>query len=124
VTGLRWTQAQVDAARARAGVPKPRASRSKYGSVREDGCDSRREARRWRELRLLLRTGELVWLARQVSFSLPGETEYRADFVYQVAGGGMVVEDVKSPVTRRLPAYRIKARQMRAIHGIEVREVE
>jgi hypothetical protein len=104
--------------------PAPASRPSKYGATREGDFDSRREARRYRELRLLLRAGEVVWLARQVAFALPGETEYRADFVYRTAGGELVVEDVKSPPTRTLPAYRIKVRQMQAIHGITVREVE
>jgi hypothetical protein len=91
----------------------------------EDGVthDSKKEARRWRELRLLLRAGELVWLARQVRFALPGETEYWADFAYRTSDGRFVVEDVKSEATRKLPVYRLKKRQMLAIHSIEIVEL-
>jgi hypothetical protein len=38
-------------------------------------------------------------------------------------GGGRVVEDVKSPVTRRLPVYRLKRRLLAALYGIVIREV-
>lgn len=136
---VRWTEEELAArglgarvrdqtARRRApspAVPRPApVSRpSKYGAEREGEFDSRREAKRYRELRLLLRAGEIVWLARQVAFALPGKTEYRADFVYRTAGGALVVEDVKSPPTRTLAAYRIKVRQMQAVHGITVQEV-
>jgi len=34
-----------------------------------------------------------------------------------------VIEDVKSPVTRKLPAYRLKKRLMLACHGITIVEV-
>ena len=85
--------------------------------------DSKKEERRWRELGVLLRAGEIRWLARQVRFALPGNTEYRADFVYADKRFRIKVEDAKSEATRKLQAYRIKVRQMKAIHGITVTEV-
>lgn len=85
--------------------------------------DSKKEERRWRELGALLRAGEIRWLARQVRFALPGNTEYRADFVYADKRFRIKVEDVKSAETRKLQAYRIKVRQMKAIHKIEIMEV-
>lgn len=85
--------------------------------------DSKKEERRWRELGLMLRAGEIKWLARQVRFMLPGNTEYRADFAYADKRWRLRVEDVKSPETRKLAAYRIKVRQMKEIHNITIIEV-
>lgn len=90
--------------------------------------DSKKEAKRYRELRLLLKEGKIAFLARQVyfAFHIQGETVggYVADFVYsESVSGKMMVEDVKSEVTRKLPVYRLKRRLMLAIHGIKIKEV-
>ncbi len=87
--------------------------------------DSAKEARRWGELRLLERAGKIHGLRRQVSYALIVNeiliARYVADFVY--TEGTLVVEDVKSAYTRKLPVYRIKNKLMRAIHSIDIREV-
>jgi len=128
---LRMSIEQVVAIRARLdGVPAKKRTR-KYRNERvidADGIahDSKKEERRYRELRLELRSGGIHALARQVAFALPGQTEYRADFVVGTVIDGMLVmrvEDVKSSTTRALQAYRIKVRQMRDIYRIEVVEV-
>ena len=103
---------------------------AKYGNtkVEIDGVpfDSKREAARWRELRLLERAGEISDLRRQVRYELvpklPGErpVDYIADFVYRDSGGNEVVEDVKGV---RTPAYVIKRKLMLWRHGIRIREV-
>ena len=46
---------------------------------------------------------------------------YYADAVY-VEDGQEVVEDTKSPVTRRDPQYRMKIHLMKSVLGIDVRE--
>lgn len=48
---------------------------------------------------------------------------YCADFVY-VRHNRLIVEDVKSAFTARLPVYRLKKKMMLAIHGIEIQEVQ
>jgi Protein of unknown function (DUF1064) len=105
---------------------------SKYRSQRvdEDGLtfDSKKEARRYKDLRLLLKVGKIGFLARQVEFPLMMEGQkaasYIADFTYTDAETGiMIVEDVKSEVTRKLPVYRLKKKMMLLQHKIEVREV-
>src|SRR5690606_26359142 len=48
--------------------------------------------------------------------------KYVADFVYQEKGQ-MVVEDVKSTMTRNLPVYRLKKHLMKSVHGLEIREI-
>ena len=103
---------------------------AKYGNakVEVDGMpfDSKREAARWRELRLLERAGEISDLRRQVRYELvpklPGErpVDYIADFVYRDKDGNEVVEDVKGV---RTPVYVIKRKLMLWRHGVRIREV-
>ena len=103
---------------------------AKYGNtkVNVDGMhfDSKREAARWQELRLLERAGEISDLRRQVRYELvpklPGErpVDYIADFVYRDKNGNNVVEDVKGVRTQ---AYVIKRKLMLWRHGIRIREV-
>lgn len=86
--------------------------------------DSKGEAARWGELRLLERAGAIADLRRQVVYPLEVNgvlvAAYVADFVY-LEGGETVVEDYKSAATRTA-AYRLKAKLMLACHGIRVRE--
>lgn len=96
--------------------------------------DSRKEARRYRELQLLERTGEISELQTQFAFVLAESVKFKsesrrkpalryfADFVYR-AKGQLVVEDVKSVATRKKDSYRIKKHLMMSVHGIEVVEV-
>lgn len=85
--------------------------------------DSKREAKRWSELLLLEMAGRIANLRRQIRFRLNvlgvEVCQYVADFVY-IEAGQMIVEDVKG---FRTPVYRLKAKLMKAIHGIEIREV-
>lgn len=88
--------------------------------------DSKREAARWAHLQILQKAGLISDLERQVRYRLEVGGQlicaYVADFRY-LEGGVQVVEDVKSEPTRKRPEYRIKAKLMRAIHGITIREV-
>jgi Protein of unknown function (DUF1064) len=110
---------------------------SKYRAVptQLDGIrfDSKKEARRYAELRLLEQAGEIHALERQPVFPLftahhrGGELRqvgvYRADFRYrQGPRGVLVVEDVKSKPTRTA-VYRLKKRMVEAAYGITVTEV-
>ena len=92
--------------------------------------DSRKEAQRYAELRLLERPGAIHNLQRQVRYALipaqkkDGKTieracHYIADFVYE-ENGKTVVEDVKGYRTKE---YVLKRKLMLQVHGIEVREV-
>ncbi|KJS40379.1 MAG: hypothetical protein VR70_05945 [Rhodospirillaceae bacterium BRH_c57] len=95
--------------------------------------DSRAEARRYEQLRLLIKTGQITDLQLHPSykFEIDGQrlkcdsgrsVEYRADFAYTDAAGARVVEDVKSPATRT-PQYKIKRALMKAVLGVHVIEV-
>ena len=98
---------------------------------------SKREARRWAELKLLERVGEIRDLERQVTFELiPAQKDwngkvierpvkYVADFIYTCdgeCGWTRVVEDVKSEATRT-PEYIIKRKLMLERYGIRIKEV-
>ena len=83
--------------------------------------DSKAEARRYGELKLLRAAGEVVWFTRQVPFHLPGGIRYVADFLVVWADGRQPsVEDVKGVLTR-VSANKIK--QVRALYGVEVQIV-
>ena len=91
--------------------------------------DSRREAARWQELKMLERAGQIRDLRRQVAFEIVKGVKfagaararpairYFADFVY-VERGQQVIEDVKGVET---PEFKIKRHLMLALLGLEVR---
>jgi len=95
--------------------------------------DSKAEADRWRHLNYELLAGRIQSLQRQVEFVLAPRAEfsnsraspaikYKADFVY-LRDDRLIVEDVKSPASAKLAAYRLKRHLMRTVHGIEITEV-
>lgn len=98
--------------------------------------DSKREARRYMDLWLMQRAGEISGLRTQVKYELiPKQVhkdgtkekgiEYVADFVYE-QGGETVVEDSKGFRDTSSAAYRLfvmKRKMMLYFHGITVREV-
>lgn len=89
--------------------------------------DSAKEARRYQDLKLMERAGEIRFLRTQVRFPLVCNevtvAHYLADFVYvRAADDVQVVEDVKSEITRQDRTYRLKAKMMAAM-GVPVTEV-
>lgn len=108
---------------------------SKYRNVKTGGFDSKKEEKRYKELLLLEQAGEIKDLQKQVKFQLiPAQREdgklierevsYYADFVYREGiFGRIVVEDVKSAITRKEPTYIIKRKLMLHEHGIKIKEV-
>lgn len=87
--------------------------------------DSAKEARRWRMLATLESDGEIRLLQRQVPIiaEINGISVFRfvADFTYRNEIG-IVVEDVKSEHTRRLPVYRLKKKILKALLGLDILE--
>ena len=126
---------------------------NKYGArkakINGNIFDSRKEARRYTELRLLERAGKIKDLELQKPFELiPAQYEaiptgeyyktgerkgqpkfknvciekavtYKADFCYKV-NGKLVVEDTKGFKTKE---YIIKRKLMLHIHGIKIKEI-
>ena len=107
----------------------------KYRNVPVNGFDSKAESRRYDQLLLLKAAGEVCDIQRQVPYELvptqkgaDGRTlerkiTYFADFVITYADGQIVVEDVKSPITRKSHDYVIKRKLMLWRHGIRILEV-
>lgn len=128
--------------------------RNKFHAVKittPDGVfDSKKEYKRWQELLLLQKAGEITDLRRQVEFELIPEHRaqdyigprggvhkgrviekkcvYKADFVYrEVLPFGtidefpVVVEDVKGVVD--LPVFVIKRKLMYHLYGIQIKVV-
>jgi hypothetical protein len=125
--------------------------KNKYGAKKitdlETGFvfDSKREYRRWQELRFMEKNAQITGLQRQVKFvlipaqyeryerfstktgkrlkdgirCLEKEVSYVADFVYEKAGK-TIVEDSKG---FRTADYIIKRKLLLQVYGIKVREV-
>lgn len=106
--------------------------RPKYGNKKTvfDGIkfDSSKEARRYSQLKLLQRAGEISDLKLQVPFILQGQLGYiltptgrkmlyKADFTY-IEGNKLVIEDVKGFRTKE---YLLKKAILAAM-GITIRE--
>ena len=103
-----------------------RLARSKYGAqpttVDNIRFDSKREARRYQDLCILKRIGEIDLLTLQPSFPLVVEGVqigvYRADFSYVLTKNGeLVVEDVKG---FDVPLGRWKRRHAEAQYGVPI----
>lgn len=136
---MKLTQEQYDAIVRRQGrpcgaaLPAPK-KRSKYGNKKTIAggkvFDSGHEARRWTELELLQRDGQIRNLQRQVPYDMIVNGEhictYIADAVYEQRQGeewARVVEDSKSKPTRKKPDYRLKVKLLAALHSIHVQEI-
>ena len=107
---------------------------SKYGNKKAEVngivFDSKKEARRWLELDMLAKAGEIQNLQRQVPFLLiPSQSvdgkvveravSYVADFVYK-QDGKTVVEDTKGHKTKD---YILKRKMLLFFYGVQIREV-
>ena len=108
--------------------------------------DSKKEARRYAELLLLVRAGEITDLQCQVPFELiPAQREadtvgarggikqgkvieravtYVADFTYRDRDGNLIVEDTKGYKEGQAYAvFSIKRKLMLYVHHIQIKEV-
>lgn len=103
-----------------------KSGKTKYGNKKTEvegmKFDSKKEAKRYKELRLLLKSGEIGFLARQVQYELnEGGSHsliYIADFQYTTKEGELIVEDVKGVLTRE---FKKKRMLMKKIHGIDIK---
>lgn len=105
-------------------VKKPSKFRNTPTVVNEIRFDSKKEAKRYKDLLLLLKGGKIGLLRLQVGYELnPGGTysyKYVADFVYiDSQTGKEVVEDTKG---YRKVEYKKKRRLMKKVHGITIIE--
>ena len=122
------------AAEAARGVQK-KPPKYRNRKVEEDGhiFDSKKERDRYRELMALHLAGRITAPSLQVRIRCEVNgvlvCSYVADFTYHEIDrdgrpvGQLVVEDVKSAFTRKLPVYRLKKKLVAALHGVQIREV-
>lgn len=108
--------------------------RSKYNAVRTvvDGHSfaSKAEAKRYSELCILQKSGEITDLKLQPRYPLVFTPRkgaepvnvgtYVGDFWYRMRNGAGTTEDVKGVLT---PVYRLKKKMVEAIYGITIVEV-
>jgi hypothetical protein len=101
---------------------------SKFDNIKTvvDGIKfaSKKEAKRYGELKMLERAGEIFDLQLQPRFGLIVERKkictYVGDFQYVTKDGRPVVEDAKGFKT---PEYKLKAKLFEAVIGFPIREV-
>lgn len=106
-------------------------SKLRSARVEVDGIkfQSKKEAARYGDLKLLEKLGQISGLALQVRLPIIVNeikiSEYRADFCYSDTEGKLVVEDCKgyqdtrSPITR---LYKLKKKLVEAQYGIQIIE--
>ena len=119
---------------------KPKAAkRNKFNAqkVEMDGMtfDSKKEHKRYIELKAMQQRGEIFGLQHHTKFELAAKVKiegekrakpalrYFADFTYYMISGEYIVEDVKSAATRKKDSYRNKKHLMKTVLNIDVREV-
>ena len=111
------------------GMPRGPARRYKNEPTVLEGhrFDSKKEAKRYAELVLMQKAGEIRQLAVHPRYDIPVcgmyICRYIGDFSYLDYNDEEVVEDVKSPPTRKNPVYRLKKKLMLAVHDIDITEV-
>lgn len=90
--------------------------------------DSKKEMERYLTLKICADKGIISDLNLQVPFLLVPKNEefrgayYRADFTY-MQDGNLIVEDVKSPITRENAEYKLKKKLMFHVHKIKIKEI-
>lgn len=108
-----------------------RKKKSKYRNKKNtvDGIefDSKKEATRYGQLKIMEKAGKISQLKLQKEYQLTSNgkkvASYFADFVYRDINGKTIVEDVKSDVTKKLPIYRLKKKLMKICFDITIVEV-
>ncbi len=124
--GLNWTEDDLKAVLSKSAPPPVK--RAKYGNKREkiDGYtfDSLLEARRYQELKLMEKAGEIRDLTVHPPFSIQvngihcGKTEM--DFLYFTKEGKRVVEDTKGVST---PLSKLQHKLLFALYSIQVKVI-
>lgn len=80
---------------------------------------SRKEAHYYDQLKLRMRSGEVIFFLRQVPFDLPGNIKYRVDFLEFWADGTCHFIDVKGMRTK---TYIRNKKQVEALYPVEIEE--
>jgi Protein of unknown function (DUF1064) len=94
--------------------------------------DSKKEANRYLDLQILERIGEISKLETQPKFEIVPAVKwnktlrarfYIADFQY-VQNNETIIEDVKSPITKKNPVYTLKRQLFLAQYGNKYKFIE
>lgn len=110
---------------------QPRKTLNKYGAkrLRVDGItfDSKLEADRYQQLKLLERAGEIKGLEYHKKFVIVPKSKYGNDVYYEAdffyfENGKPMVEDTKSKATIT-STYKLKKRLLAETHGITIKEI-
>ena len=134
---LRSQIAQKQAEPKKQTEPTEKKKRTKYGNQKavrgQLVFDSQKEARRYDQLMMMKKAGQITDLKLQPEFTLAEgfrdfdgkwkkALKYRADFSYK-RDGELVVEDVKSVATKENRTYQTKKKMLRDLKGIIIQEV-
>lgn len=96
----------------------------KFHAIRVEYDDikfgSKKESKRYLELKALQKSGDVVFFLRQVPFHLPGKVKYLCDFLTFWVDGTVTIEDVKGYATKE---YKIKKRLVESIYPIKITEI-
>lgn len=114
------TQEQVDALKKSSETSTP----SKYRAVRIEidniKFSSKKEGRRYQELKALQHAGDVKFFLRQTPFHLPGKTRYVLDFMVFWENGNVTFEDTKG---FRTQVYKLKKRMVEELYPIKILEI-
>tara|TARA_B110000908_G_C10259981_1_gene458471 strand:+ start:665 stop:967 length:303 start_codon:yes stop_codon:yes gene_type:complete len=80
---------------------------------------SKKESRRYQELRVLESAGDIRFFLRQTPIHLSGGVKYVCDFLIFWSDGTVTFEDVKGYKT---DLYKLKKKQVEATYPITIRE--
>jgi hypothetical protein len=94
--------------------------KAKRTNVDDIKFSSKKEANRYNTLKLLRKSGEILFFLRQVPFYLPGGVKYICDFLIFWVNGEVTIEDVKGFKTE---SYKAKKKMVEALYPIEISEV-
>lgn len=81
---------------------------------------SKKEHKRYVELKNLVKSGDCTFFLRQVPFHLPGKVKYLCDFLVFWNTGEVTIEDVKGFKTKD---YILKKKQVEELYPITITEI-
>lgn len=81
---------------------------------------SKKEAKRYRELKTLQELGEVLFFLRQVPFHLEAGVKYVCDFLVFWTNGEVSIEDVKGIKT---DMYILKKKMVEATYPVTITEI-
>ena len=81
---------------------------------------SKKEHKRYLELKLLQKAGEVLFFQIQTPFHLPAGVRYVCDFQVYWTNGDITFEDVKGMKT---PMYILKKKQVENLYPIKITEI-